>query len=111
MPFSNRTRAGSEIRGMWIKARGDAAIITCRVHPNTGRDAVKEVRDDQLVINLSAPAVEGKANEALVRFLSKRLKVAKSRISLIQGEKNRNKVVAIEGMDPSEVASCLKINQ
>lgn len=96
---------------MWIKAGKDATIIACRVHPGAGRDGIKEIRNDHVMIDLCAPAVEGKANEALIRFLSKRLKVAKSCISLLKGEKNRNKVVAIEGLSPEDVACGLGLRQ
>ena len=96
---------------MWIKASGDSTILECRVHPNSSRDSIEEPRDGHLVIHLSARAVEGKANEALIALLSKRLKVAKSRISLIQGQRNRNKVVAVEGMSPQEIGDRLGLNQ
>ena len=98
-------------RGMWIKANGDSTILECRVHPNSSRDSIEEPRDGHLVIHLSARAVEGKANEALIALLSKRLKVAKSRISLIQGQRNRNKVVAVKGMSPQEIGNCLGLSQ
>jgi uncharacterized protein (TIGR00251 family) len=96
---------------MWIKASADSAILACRVHPNSGRDSIKEIRNGRLVIHLRARAVEGKANEALITFLSDRLKVPKSRISLIQGDRNRNKVVAIEGRSPQEIELSLGLNQ
>jgi uncharacterized protein (TIGR00251 family) len=95
---------------MWVKARGEDSILTCRVQPNARKDLVGEVRENRLVIHLCAPAVEGKANEALVKFLSARLKVAKSRITLIQGEKNRNKVVAIRGIRPEEISRMLGLS-
>jgi len=95
---------------MWIKSRGEDSILTCRVQPNARKDMVGEIREDRLVIHLCAPAVEGKANEALVKFLSTRLKVAKSKITLLQGEKNRNKVVAIRGISPDELLPMLGLS-
>jgi hypothetical protein len=96
---------------MRIKASGDSTILECRVHPNSSRDSIEESRDGHLVIHLSARAVEGKANDALIRLLSKRLKVAKSRISLVQGQRNRNKVVAVGGMSPQEIVNFLGLSQ
>jgi uncharacterized protein len=107
----NHTRAGSVTRGMWIKASGDSTILECRVHPNSSRDSIEEPRNGHLVIHLRARAIEGKANEALIALLSKRLKVAKSRISLIQGQRNRNKVVAVRGMSPQVIENCLGLSQ
>jgi uncharacterized protein len=96
---------------MWVKAKGEDTILSCRVQPNSKKDLIGDIRDDQLVIHLCAPAVEGKANEALIKFLSRRLKVAKSRISLVQGEKNRKKVVSIQGLSPDELTRVLGFNQ
>jgi hypothetical protein len=95
---------------MWVKAKGEDTILACRVQPNSGKDKVGEIRNDRLVIHLCAPAVEGKANDALIRFLSRLLKVAKSRITLVQGEKNRNKLVAIQSVSPEDLAGSLGIN-
>ncbi len=60
-----------------------------------------------LRIRLNAPPVEGKANEALGRFLAKALGVSRGCVTLLSGEKGRNKVVRIEGMTPEAVLSAL----
>ncbi|HON39313.1 MAG: DUF167 domain-containing protein [Desulfomonilia bacterium] len=92
---------------MWIRQEGDGTVLVCRVRPNAGRDSIEGVREDHVSVHLSAPAVEGKANKALVAFLAKRLHIAKSKISVKIGEKARTKVLFISGMAPEEVARLL----
>jgi uncharacterized protein (TIGR00251 family) len=88
---------------MWIQEKNEDAIVALRVYPNAKKEIIDGIRDDHLIVRLNAPANEGKANKALVRFMSKMLRVPKSRISLVRGEKNRLKVIRIKGMSPVEV--------
>ncbi len=74
--------------------------------PRAGRSRIKGVRDGVLQVALAAPPVEGRANEALIEFLSEELGIPKSRISILSGEKGRNKVVLIQGIDK---ATLLKV--
>jgi len=92
---------------MWVSKKGVSIVLSCRVQPNSSREGIGEITNNALIIRLNSPAVEGKANDALIRFLSKRLGIAKSRISIIQGERNRNKLVSIEGVSPEEIAGLL----
>lgn len=82
------------------------AALAIRVTPRGRRDEVVEVLADQTVkIRLTAPPVEGKANEALIEFLAKVLQVPTSRIEIIAGEASRDKLVTILDMDSSEAQS------
>jgi hypothetical protein len=92
---------------MWVNQKGGSVVLSCRVQPNSSKEGIGEIKNDALIIRLNAPAVEGKANDALIRFLSKHLGIAKSRISIIQGERNRNKLVSLEGVSFEEIAGRL----
>ena len=92
---------------MWIRGKGDATLITCRVHPSAPRDAIEGVRDEHLAVRLASPPVEGKANKALIKCIAKALHVAPTRIMLLQGEKARIKVLSVAGIDPETVRACL----
>lgn len=92
---------------MWLRAENDGSVLCVRVRPNAAKDAVEGLREDRLVIRLNAPAVEGKANKALIRFLSDRLDIAKSRIAIRTGEKGRAKVLVVTGLAPDEVRNRL----
>ena len=65
------------------------------------------VRDGVLLVRLAAAPVEGAANEALVECLARFFARPKRNVSIVAGERSRNKRVAIEGLDATEFASKL----
>ena len=77
--------------------------ITVRVQPNAKRNQVVRFEGGILYIKIMAPPVKGKANAALLAFLSDILGVNKSRLSIEKGATSRMKVIAIEGMTQEEV--------
>ena len=76
--------------------------IQVRVTPNARRTACLAGDDDLLHIKLSAPAVEGKANAALVEWMAERLGIPKSSISIVRGRGSRIKVLELP-LDPADV--------
>jgi uncharacterized protein len=70
-------------------------------------DSVEGPHGDAIKIKLHAPAVEGKANEALIRFLAKQLKLPRHSIVLQHGQSSRDKVIRIDGMTEQDVRSRL----
>jgi uncharacterized protein len=86
--------------------RGDkiGAALAIRVTPGAKRNEIDGFLDDGTIrIRLTAPPVEGKANSALIEFLSKVLGVRRSDIEIIAGETSRNKLVTITDIDPATV--------
>ena len=75
-----------------------------RLQPRAARDEIVGERDGALVVRLTAPPVEGRANAALCRLLARRLGVAPSRVAVVRGAKSRDKVVGVEGLSGDEVA-------
>lgn len=79
------------------------ALLKCRVTPKAKKNEVLGwVTDERgvrrLRIKLAAPPVDGKANQELVKFLSKKLGLSRSKLKLVSGEKSRLKTVQISGM-------------
>jgi len=72
--------------------------IELRVQPRAKRNALVAAPEGRWKLFLTAPAVEGKANEAMIEFFAKGLGIARSRIRLLSGEKSRHKVVALDGI-------------
>ncbi|MFA5188189.1 MAG: DUF167 domain-containing protein [Patescibacteria group bacterium] len=70
-------------------------IISVKVIPNSKINKIVEQKENFLKIKLTAPAHEGKANKALIIFLSQELKIPKSKIKIISGEKSREKKILI----------------
>jgi uncharacterized protein (TIGR00251 family) len=73
--------------------------IAVRAQPGARRDEIVGLRDGVLIARVSAPALEGRANQALCRLLARSLGVRRSQVSIVQGERSRDKLVRIEGID------------
>ena len=73
------------------------------MQPRGRRDEIAGERDGRIVVRVTAPPVEGRANEALRKLLAKRLGVPKSAVSVIRGERSRDKTVRIEGLSDQTV--------
>lgn len=78
--------------------------MAVRVTPRASKNEIVEVLNDGTVkVHLTAPPVEGKANEALVKFLSEVLGVAPSRIEVVAGANGRDKLISVLEMDSATV--------
>jgi uncharacterized protein len=82
--------------------------FSVRVQPRASRDEIAGVVEGALKIRLCAPAVENRANEALVEFLASLLKTSKSAVRIRSGEQSRNKRVEIFGVTPQQIESLLQ---
>lgn len=79
------------------------AALAIRVTPRAARDEIVEILKDETVkVRLKAPPVEGKANLALIKLLSKVLGVPKSGIEIVSGATGRDKLVSVLDLDPAE---------
>jgi uncharacterized protein (TIGR00251 family) len=74
---------------------GDIAI---RVQPRSRRNEVVGERAASIVIRLTAPPVDGKANAALCAFVARAAGVPPSRVSVVRGQTARDKVVRVDGI-------------
>lgn len=73
--------------------------LRVRVQPRASREALGGEREGALVVRLTAPPVEGAANQALTRLLGRALGVAPSAIQIVSGAAGRHKRVAVSGID------------
>jgi len=85
-----------------------AARIEVRLRPRGSRDELSGVRDGVLQAKVTAAPVDGKANRALCKLIAKRVGVAPSRVSVVRGEKSREKVVRVEGIDQAKLDAALR---
>lgn len=75
---------------------GGDLLLTLRVQPKASRDEwCGPHGDGALKVRITAPPVEGKANDHLLRYLAKLCRVAKSAVTLVSGEGSRDKVVRV----------------
>ena len=85
-----------------------AVVLSVRVQPRASRDEVSGTIEGALKIRLCAPAVENQANEALVEFLAALLRIPKSSLKILSGERGRIKRVEIAGVTREQVLSLLQ---
>ncbi len=89
-----------------LSARGRAersATVTVRVQPRASRDEVAGLSEGVLRIRLTAPPLENRANEALVRFLAGALDLPRASVEIVKGDRGRNKIVRIRGIAAEEL--------
>ena len=85
----------------------DAATLRVRVQPRASLEAIVGWREDALRLAVTAPPVDGEANEAVRRLLARALGVAPSVVSVVRGERSRDKVVRVEGLTGAALRSRL----
>jgi uncharacterized protein (TIGR00251 family) len=81
----------------------DATTLRVRVQPRASRQAILGWREDVLRVAVTAPPVEGEANEAVRRLLARALGVAPSAVHVVRGERGRDKLVRVDGVTGSEL--------
>ncbi len=88
---------------------GTPAGVEIDVHviPRASKTTIAGERDGRLLVRLSAPPVDGAANDALVEFFSKLFACPKRAVRIVSGDKNRSKRVAIDGLSVDTVRTRL----
>ena len=86
-------------------------ILPVRVHPAARRNAITGTHDGALKISLTTPPADGKANDALLAFLSERLGIPRARIELLTGASSRSKTLRITGITAVEAEERLLIDR
>lgn len=82
-------------------------VIRVRLKPSAGADEIAGERDGVLQVRVSAPPQQGRANEALRRLIARRARVGVQRVSIVRGERARDKLVRVEGVEASELRAAL----
>jgi uncharacterized protein (TIGR00251 family) len=83
-------------------------VLDINVSPKSSRSRITIEGDDNIKVYLNSPPVEGKANEELIKILSKKLKLSKSGISIVKGEKSRKKRILIKSMLKEDILNLLR---
>jgi uncharacterized protein (TIGR00251 family) len=74
-----------------------------KVHPRAKKNAITGEVGDALKLALTAPPVDGKANEACIEFFAKLLNLPRSSVTIAAGQNSRNKVIRVAGLTAEEV--------
>jgi uncharacterized protein (TIGR00251 family) len=86
-----------------IREQDGAVTFEVRVAPRASRNRVLGVQEGALKVALTAPPVDGAANDALRKLLARALGVAKSEVEIIRGDRARIKVLRVHGVSASDV--------
>jgi len=79
------------------------ATFAVKVHPRAKRNAITGEVGDALKLSLTAPPIEGRANEACVEFLANLLKLPRSSVTIASGHSSRRKVIRVVGLSTEEI--------
>lgn len=91
-----------------INETPDGIVFSIHVQPRASKNELCGEHDGALKVRLTSPPVEGAANKLCVEFFAKLLGVAKSKVSIISGEKSRHKTIRVAGASRSELLKLLE---
>jgi uncharacterized protein len=90
-----------------VQEREGTVIFSVRVQPRASKDEIAGEMGGALKVRLRAPAVEDRANEALVEFLAQLLKTPRSAVRILSGERSRTKRIEIHGVTRQQILTLL----
>ncbi len=85
-----------------IKQNKDGLMVTFKIVPNSSKNEIIKT-DDTIKIKITAQPVDGKANKALIEFLSKQFKIPKTSIEILRGETSKEKTILFKTQDISKI--------
>ena len=90
----------------WLRAAGDGRFtLTLHIQPGARKTEIAGQHGDALKIRLAAPPVDGKANEALIKFFADALGLPKSAVTIKSGQTSRRKALEVIGGDARQIAA------
>lgn len=92
-----------------IRASRNGVTIDVRVIPRSGRSGLAGVRGDALLVRLNAPPVDGAANAELIEVIAAALGVPRRAVSVVAGERSRQKRVEVIGVDVERARGALRV--
>jgi uncharacterized protein len=88
----------------WLRTTGDGRFtLTLHIQPGAKKTEFAGLHGDALKIRLAAPPVDGKANDALIKFIAETLRLPKSAVNLKSGQSSRRKVLEVTGTEAARV--------
>jgi len=93
-----------------IQNSPDGVTFAVKVHPRAKKNAITGEVGDALKVALTAPPVDGKANDACIEFFANLLKVSRSSVTIAVGLTSRNKVIRVAGLTAEVVRQRLGIS-
>ncbi len=88
-----------------------ACEIAVRLQPRARSNAIVGERDGVVVVRVTAPPVDGRANEALCRLIAQRARVGAQSVSVVRGASAREKVLRVEGVEEGALRAALLVSR
>lgn len=85
-----------------LKETKDGQVLQLRISPNASKNEIIKTTDG-IKVKITAQPIDGKANKALIEFLSKQFKVPKSYFEILKGETSKDKTVLINNIDTAKI--------
>ncbi len=86
-----------------LRESGGGVTFAVKVHPRAKKNAISGEVGDALKLSVTAPPIDGKANQACIEFFAKLLKVPRSSVTIASGQTGRNKLIRVAGLSIEEV--------
>lgn len=93
----------------WIKDTENGAVFKVKVQPRAAKNEIVGLLDDAVKLRITAPPVDGAANEAVVKFFSGLFRVPKNAVRIMSGETSRSKTVEIAGLTGEDIKKELNL--
>jgi uncharacterized protein (TIGR00251 family) len=88
----------------WCRRTAGGWTLAVHVQPGARRSEIAGLHGDRLKVRIAAPALDGRANDALVAFIAGQLGLPKARVAVIKGDRSREKLLAVSGdCDPARL--------
>ncbi|VBB06182.1 Hypothetical protein LUCI_1398 [Lucifera butyrica] len=90
-----------------IRELPDGLSFKVKVQPRASRSRITGIADGALKLALTSPPVDGEANEACIAFLAKAFHIPLRQVSILSGQKGRNKILKITGLSKEAVLNAV----
>ena len=94
--------------GLDVKIYGVAVRFSVRLQPRSSKNEIGGVQNGALKVRVTAPPVDGAANDALVKLLAQNLDVARRDVTIVSGAASRSKIVEITGVEAARVLNLVR---
>ena len=90
-----------------IAATRSGVSFAIKVHPRAKKNAITGILGDSFKVSLTAPSLEGRANQACIEFFAELFRVPRSSVTIASGERSRNKVIRVDGVTEQQAKQSL----
>jgi uncharacterized protein len=87
----------------WLTGSGQTVHLALRVQPRASRNAIRRANGAELRVQITAPPVDARANQALIELLAKTLDCPRRDLWIVRGHTSRQKIVAVQGLTPEAI--------